>query len=371
MSDLRYPFLDLGKANIDDAEALKAAACRVIDSGRYIGGEECAAFEGELAAYTGTDYAVGVSNGLDALRLILRAYIQMGRLMPGDEVIVPANTYIASVLAITDAGLSPVFVDASYSTLNIDTSLIEKAITPKTKSIMTVHLYGRPAYDDTMRSLVDKYNLLLVEDNAQAIGADFEGVKTGALGHAAAFSFYPTKNIGAIGDAGAVTTNDPGLARAVRALANYGSDKRYHNIYAGFNCRLDPVQAAFLRVKMAGIVRETAHRRTLAATYNQAICNDLVGKPLLAKPDNSVWHQYVVTVDNREHFRDYLTSNGVGTDVHYAVPPFKQPCYSQYAHLRFPVTERIAAEVVSLPISKSTSLSDAKAIAGIINSYKL
>ena len=371
MNDLRYPFLDLGKLNADDAEALKAAACRVIDSGRYVGGEECEAFERELAAYTGTDYAIGVSNGLDALRLILRAYILIGRLEPGDEVIVPANTYIASVLAITDAGLTPVFVDASYSTLNIDTSLIEQAITSKTKAIMTVHLYGRPAYDETMRRLVDKYNLLLIEDNAQAIGADFAGVKTGALGHAAAFSFYPTKNIGAIGDAGAVTTNDAELAGAVRALANYGSDKRYHNIYAGFNCRLDPIQAAFLRVKLAGIDCEAARRRQLVSVYNQFICNDLIGKPLIESPDNSVWHQYVVKVTDREHFRNYLTANGVGSDVHYAVPPYKQPCYSRYAKLQFPITERIAAEVVSLPTSKSTSLSDAEAIAGIINSYKI
>lgn len=369
MSKLKYPFLDLGTVNAAYADGLKAAACRVIDSGRYVGGGECEAFEKQLARHTGTKYAVGVSNGLDALRLILRAYMALGKLAKGDEVIVPANTYIATVLAITDAGLTPVFVDADLSTLNIDTSLIERAVTPRTRAIVTVHLYGRPAYDDVMASVARRHGLLIIEDNAQAIGADVDGTKTGALGDAAAFSFYPTKNVGAIGDAGAVTTNDNALADAVRALANYGSDTRYHNIYQGFNCRLDPIQAAFLRLKLDDIDTETRHRRALAAIYDAEIGNALVGKPRLNAPDNCVWHQYVVRVGNRDKFRTYLTANGVGSDVHYAVPPYLQPCYKQYSHLHFPVTEQLAAEVVSLPISRCTGADDARAIAAIINAY--
>ena len=284
MSKLKYPFLDLGTVNAAYADGLKAAACRVIDSGRYVGGGECEAFEEQLARHTGTKYAVGVSNGLDALRLILRAYMALGKLAPGDEVIVPANTYIATVLAITDAGLTPVFVDADLSTLNIDTSLIERAVTPRTRAIMTVHLYGRPAYDEVMASVARQHGLLIIEDNAQAIGADVDGTRTGALGDAAAFSFYPTKNVGAIGDAGAVTTNDRALADAVRALSNYGSDSRYHNIYEGFNCRLDPIQAAFLRLKLDDIDTETKHRRALAAIYDAEIDNALVGKPYSPLP---------------------------------------------------------------------------------------
>lgn len=369
MSKLRYPFLDLGTVNAAYADGLKAAACRVIDSGRYVGGAECEAFEEQLARHTGTKYAVGVSNGLDALRLLLRAYMALGELAKGDEVIVPANTYIATVLAITDAGLSPVFVDADFKTLNIDTSLIEKAVTPRTRAIMTVHLYGRPAYDAEMVAVAGRHGLLIIEDNAQAIGANVGDVKTGALGDAAAFSFYPTKNVGALGDAGAVTTNDKGLADAVRALSNYGSDTRYHNIYEGFNCRLDPVQAAFLRLKLDDIDTETKYRRELAAIYDAEIANPLIIKPLINNPDNCVWHQYVVRATNRDKFRSYLAENGVGSDVHYAVPPYLQPCYSQYSHLHFPVTEQLASEIVSLPISRCTSAGDAHDIATIINSY--
>ena len=255
----RYPFLDLGTVNAEYADALKAAACRVIDSGRYVGGPENEAFEKELADATGTAFAIGVSNGLDALRLIFKAYIALGRLNPGDEVLVPANTYIASVLAITDSGLSPVFVEPDPTTLNLDTSLIEQAVTPHTRAILTVHLYGRACYDRAMAEAAHKHGLIIVEDNAQAIGADAEyrsphgTTRTGSLGDAAAFSFYPTKNIGALGDAGAVTTSDPDLASAVRALANYGSTSRYHNVYEGYNCRLDPIQAAFLRAKLPHI----------------------------------------------------------------------------------------------------------------------
>ena len=266
MSELKYPFLELGTVNAPYKEALKAAAARVIDSGRYVGGAENEAFESELAAHTGTRYAVGVSNGLDALRLIFKAYIGLGRLREGDAVIVPANTYIASVLAVTDAGLRPVFAEPCSATLNLDTSRLEEVYTPDVKAVLTVHLYGRACYDTVLDDFAHRHELIVVEDNAQAIGAEACGFgRTGSLGHAAAFSFYPTKNVGAVGDAGAVTTSDKELADTVRALANYGSDRRYHNIYQGYNCRLDPIQASFLRIKLAHIDAETAHRRSIAA----------------------------------------------------------------------------------------------------------
>ncbi len=375
MSELKYPFLDLGVINAPFAGALKEAAARVIDSGRYVGGGECADFEAALAAHTGTAYAVGVSNGLDALRLIFKSYIELGRLSKGDAVMVPANTYIASVLAITDSGLTPVFVEPDALTHNLDTSRLEAAMTPAVKAILTVHLYGRPCYDEALASFAARHGLIIVEDNAQAIGADAATpsprgtTRTGSLGDAAAFSFYPTKNLGALGDAGAVTTNDEELARTVRALANYGSDTRYHNIYQGYNCRLDPVQAAFLLAKLPYLERETAHRRRLAAIYDSEIDNPAVHKPLVDDPDRAVWHQYVLTVEERDAFRQYLADNGVGTDIHYAVPPHKQPCYIAFAELQLPVTEYLASRVVSIPISSGTSEADARAIAGIINRF--
>lgn len=374
MAATKFPFLNLGAINEVFKADLKAAAERVIDSGRYIGGEECTAFERELAVLTGTPYCVGVSNGLDALRLIFKAYIELGRLEPGDEVIVPANTYIASVLAISDCGLMPVFVDADINTLNINTSLIENAITPRTKAILTVHLYGRAAYDDTMRDIVERHNLILVEDNAQAIGAQAHATSpygtyaTGSLGEAAAFSFYPTKNLGALGDAGAVTTHSKELAETVRALANYGSDHRYHNIYKGYNCRLDPIQAAFLRDKLPSLdAVETEHRRAAARLYNETLNNSHITKPQY--DDFAVWHQYVLLVDNRDRFCKYLDDNGVGWDIHYATPPHRQPCYSEYGGIHVPLTDYIADHCISIPISSGTPLAHIAAIAEIINAY--
>ncbi len=376
MSSMKYPFLDLGLINAPFAAALKAVAARLVDSGRYIGGSEVADFERELAAHTGTDYCVAVSNGLDALRLIFKAYIQLGQLAPGDEVLVPANTYIASVLAVTDSCLIPVFVEPNPETLNLDTTLIESAITPRTKAILTVHLYGRACYDKHLADAVLRHGLLVVEDNAQAIGADAEypsargTLRTGSLGDAAAFSFYPTKNLGALGDAGAVTTNDATLASAVRALANYGSDVRYHNIYEGYNCRLDPIQAAFLRVKLPMLTVEIEHRRKLASIYNELINNPVVIKPLVSADDTCVWHQYVVQSQYRDELRTYLTEHGVGTDINYPLPPHKQPCYARYSHLQLPIAERLGAEVFSLPISSCTSPDDVRAIAQIINEFR-
>lgn len=376
MAELQYPFLDLYVVNEPVLEQLKAAAARVIDSGRYIGGTEVESFETRLAIETGVEFAVGVSNGLDALRLIFRAYIQMGRLSEGDQVIVPANTYIASILAITDAGLKPVLVEPDVRTMNLDTSLIEKSITPRTKAILTVHLYGRACYDEILATVARKHNLIVVEDNAQAIGASAEypsptgTLLTGSLGDAAAFSFYPTKNVGALGDAGVVSTNDSQLAATVRALANYGSDRRYHNIYQGFNCRLDPIQTAMLNVKLDYMPQQTEHRRKIAAIYQKHIQNPAVVKPLIDNPDRCVWHQYVIQCKGRDELAKYLHANGVGTDIHYAVPPHMQPCYVHLEHGPLPITEQLAATVLSLPVSTATSEDDAQAISQIINRFE-
>lgn len=372
-----YRFLDMNRLTAPYLDALRAAADRVITDGPYIGGGEVAALESDLRALTGTAHAVGVSNGLDALRLIFRAYIELGVMAPGDEVIVPANTYVASVLAVTDCGLTPVFVEPSIDTLNLDTALIEQAITPRTRAILPVHLYGRACWDVTLADIARRYNIKIVEDNAQAIGAQAHtpglhgSHATGALGDAAAFSFYPTKNIGALGDAGAVTTDDTELANAVRALANYGSDRRYHNIYRGYNCRLDPIQAAFIRVKLADIDNVNAGRRANAAVYNRLVCNPLITPPSVGADDTAmVWHQYTILTNHRDALRQYLDSRGVQTDIHYATPPHRQPCYAQYSSLNLPVTDRIADSIVSLPIATATPDEIAE-ISAIINEFKL
>ena len=376
---MRYPFLNLADANRPYMEEMAEAAARVIRSGRYVGGAENEAFEKCLAEMTGTRFAIGVSNGLDALRLILRAYVELGEMKPGDEVIVPANTYIASVLAITDAGLTPVLVDADITTMNIDMSRIEQAVTTRTRAIMTVHLYGRVAWDRRMVEIARKYSLKIIEDCAQAIGARATvaglngGIYAGALGDAGAFSFYPTKNIGAVGDAGAVTTDDERLAATVRALANYGSDRRYHNIYCGYNCRLDPIQAAMLMVKLPHTANENADRFARALAYSRTIRHPNVITPLLSQQvTDNVWHQYVIRVTDgrRDEMKAQLEAAGVATDIHYAVPPHRQPCYASLHHGNLPVTELLASEILSLPIGPSTSVKDAAEIGEIINSIK-
>ncbi|MDO4511237.1 MAG: DegT/DnrJ/EryC1/StrS family aminotransferase [Bacteroidales bacterium] len=371
-----YKFLDLGLANKHLEDELKQAACRVIESGWYLHGPETKSLEKELAEMCGTKHCIGVSNGLDALRLIFKAYIHMGKLHEGDKVIVQANTYIASVLSITDNGLIPVLCEPSESTLNIDSSKVEALIDDDVKAIMVVHLYGTPCWDEKLRAITEKHHLLVIEDNAQAIGAKAEAVGinghniTCGLGHASAISFYPTKNLGALGDAGAVLTSDETLAAAVKALANYGSDRRYHNIYQGYNCRLDEIQAAMLRVKLRHLDEETERRNKIAATFSQHITNPLVVTPCIFPGMVQVWHQYVVRVQNRDAFRDYLLSNGIHTDVHYATPPHKQPCYAEMAYCQFPITEKMASEVVSLPIASPISIDDAIAIADVINKFQ-
>ena len=384
MSAAKYPFLNLADANEPWLDDMAQAAERVIRSGRYVGGEEVAKFEQELAAYLNVPYVVGLSNGLDALRLALRAYVLLGKLHAGDDVIVPANTYIATVLAITDAGLNPVLAEPDPATLNLDTARLEEYLTDKTRAIMPVHLYGRTVWDENLVAFVKRHNLIVVEDAAQSIGSRatqarglYASNHSGALGHAGAFSFYPTKNIGAIGDAGALATNDADLAAAVRALANYGSDKRYHNIYQGFNCRLDPIQAAMLRVKLPFTDEENANRFSKALAYHRTIGNPLVVKPLITEQviDN-VWHQYIIRVlDNmRDAFRQELLKRGIETDIHYATPPHCQPCYANLPFCQsanFPVTDLLASQVLSLPIARGTTVADAAEIAKIINEITL
>ena len=373
---IKYPFLDLGRVNEPFLPAIRRAVERVLADGRYIGGNEVEAFERELAAFTGTRHAVGTSNGLDAIRLILRAYMEMGRLKAGDEVIVPSNTFIASVLPVTDCGLTPRFAEPDPSTHNLDPEAVEAAIGPRTRAVITVHLYGRISYSERLAETAKKHGLLLIEDSAQAIGAISAVAgpggsrRAGALGDAAAFSFYPTKNTGALGDAGAVTTDDDELARTVRMLRNYGSERSYHHEMSGLNCRLDSIQAAILREKLPMTDAENAARRATAAVYGSEIRNSHVILPADTGSD-CVWHQYVVRVADRDGFRRFLLDRGVETSVHSPVPTHRQPCYKDYAGLALPVADRLASEVVSLPIApRCTGTDDAREIAEIINSYR-
>jgi dTDP-4-amino-4,6-dideoxygalactose transaminase len=350
------PFLDLKKINAQYAEELKAAAAEVIDSGWYLMGKQLEAFEAELSDYIGCKHVVGTANGLDALRLIIRAYKEMGMFSEGDEIIVPANTYIASLLAITDNGLKPVLVEPDIQTYNLDFTKIEPKITPKTKAIMVVHLYGQVCWGEELEQLAEKYQLKIIEDNAQAIGAWWGDKKTGNLGDAAGFSFYPGKNLGALGDGGAVSTNDAELAEIVRALGNYGSRKKYHNDYQGLNSRLDEIQAAFLRVKLKYIDRENAQRNKIAALYLKEISNQELILPIpssLIAPDkpSHVWHLFVIRTKKRDELQRYLLKQGVQTLIHYPVPPHLQKAYKYLEHESLAITEKIHKQVLSLPMS--------------------
>lgn len=380
MKSYRFPFLDLGEINRGYYSGLCEAAERVIASGRYIGGEEVERLECEMAEMCRAPYAVGVSNGLDALRLIMTAWVETGLLSRGDGVIVAANTYIASILAIIHSGLRPVLVDPDEKTLNLSAEGVEKACMTDegVKAVMPVHLYGRVAWDKDLREIVTRKELFVIEDAAQAIGAIAPGPglfgsrHAGALGHAGAFSFYPTKNIGALGDGGIVVTHSKRMADTVRALANYGKTSQYHNEYAGFNCRLDPLQAAMLRVKLGDTRNVNARRFERAVAYNNVISHPLVIKPeITPQLTDQVWHQYVVRIPEgrRDRMRLYLADNGVETALHYPVPPHCQPCLRSFLHSPLPVTEKLASEILSLPISDCTPVADAAAIGRIINSF--
>lgn len=372
-----YPFLDLGRVNQPFMGDLQQAALRVVRSGRYIGGEEVERLESELAALHQAPFAVAVANGLDALRLSLRAAVITGRLREGDKVMVPANTYIASILAITDAGLAPLLVDPDEHTMCLTGEIVAGHITPDVKALMPVHLYGRVAWDTLMAETAMRHDLWVIEDGAQSIGATaavpglYSSRRSAALGHAGALSFYPTKNVGALGDAGAVITHDPELARTVRALANYGCDRRYHNILQGFNSRLDPIQAAMLRVKLHYLESINADRFALATAYHNTIDNPRVTKPVMSgSVTDCVWHQYVIGCEHRDELRAYLAAHGVETDIHYPIPPHMQPCYCDLPHGSLPITESLAGRIISLPITPGcTSVSDAAAISQIINQF--
>lgn len=362
-------FLDLQKVTEKYSTEIHKAVSRVVDSGWYLQGKENELFEKNFANYIGTDYCVGVGNGLDALIWIYRAYIELGVMQPGDEVIVPANTFIASILAITENGLKPVFVEPRLDTLEIDDEQIELAITKRTKSVLIVHLYGRCAYTERIGALCQKYNLKLVEDNAQAHGCCFGGRKTGSLGDAAGHSFYPGKNIGAFGDAGAVTTNDKELSDTIRALANYGSTRKYVFKYVGRNSRLDEIQAAVLNVKLGHLDEDNAHRQMIANYYYDHILNPLIKLPQRLPNANNVYHVFPILCEKRDELQAFLMEHGVQTLIHYPIPPHKQECYKKWNHLSLPITEQIHQQELSLPISPVMEIEEAEELVRIINMF--
>jgi len=369
------PFLDLKAINAQYRDELVEASAKIIDSGWYIHGNECKAFEQEFAQFCGTKHCIGVANGLDALTLIIRAYKEMGIMQEGDEIIVPANTYIASILAISENGLTPVLVEPDIETYNIDPKRIEEKLTTKTKAIMAVHLYGQAAAMDAINAIAKKHSLKVIEDSAQAHGAMLDGKRTGNLGDASGFSFYPGKNLGALGDGGAVTTNDDDLASTIRALGNYGSHKKYENLYQGINSRLDEMQAALLRVKLKHLDSETDRRREIADYYINNIKNNKIIFPItnhelqITNDKAHVWHLFVIRTDDREQLQKYLLENGVQSMIHYPIPPHQQQAYPDWNTLTFPITEKIHAEVLSLPISPVQTLEQTKQITALLNGY--
>lgn len=344
-------FLDLQKVTAKYSNEIHAAVQRVVDSGWYLQGRENENFERHYSEYIGTKHTVGVANGLDALIWILRGYIELGVMKPGDEVIVPANTYIATILAITENGLRPVLVEPDINTYQIDDSLIEEKITDRTKAVCIVHLYGQCAYTDKIGDICKKYGLKLIEDNAQAHGCIHHGKKTGSIGDAAGHSFYPGKNLGALGDAGAVTTDDDELAEVIRSLANYGSSRKYVFKYTGRNSRLDELQAAILDVKLKHLDEDIQRRKDVAKYYIENIKNPKVILPNVFDWDQHVFHIFTIRCEERDRLQRYLEENGVGTNIHYPIPPHKQECYRDWNSLSFPITEKIHEEELSLPMS--------------------
>ena len=364
-------FLDLKKITQQYADEIHEAVSRVTDSGWYLQGKENELFEQEYSSYIGTKYCVGCANGLDALTLIYRAYKEMGLLQAGDEVIVPANTYIASILAITDNGLVPVLVEPKAETLEIDDDQIERHITERTRSIMIVHLYGRCAYTNRIGEICSKHGLLLVEDNAQAHGCrTADGKRTGSIGDAAGHSFYPGKNLGALGDGGAVTTNNQQLAETVRTLANYGSSRKYVFKYAGRNSRLDEIQAAVLRVKLAHLDDDNNHRRNIAQRYIDNINTPLIRLPKTMYEGGNVFHQFPVFCERRDELQQYLHDNNVQTLIHYPIPPHKQECYSDWNAMSLPITEQLHQQELSLPISQVMTFDEADEVVRLVNRFK-
>lgn len=363
-------FLDLQQINARHRDALIQKSVDLIDSGWYIQGKMVTDFEQELALYIGAKHAIGVANGLDALILILRGCLELGYLKKGDEVLVPANTYIASILAISETGLVPVLVEPDPETYNISGVELEKSVTSKTRAVLNVHLYGRVSWSEELEALLKKHNLLCIEDNAQAIGAHYGNRKTGNLGLAAGFSFYPGKNLGCLGDGGAVTTNDDELARIIRVLGNYGSQKKYQNLVKGVNSRLDELQAGYLSVKLPFLNEENGVRRTIAERYVKGITNPKIKLPVIPVDETEhVWHLFVIRTDERTKLQEYLLEKGIQTMIHYPIPPHKQEAYSEWNDQVFPLTERIHEEVLSLPMSHVLTDQEIETIIDAVNSF--
>ena len=349
------PFLNVREVNARYADELKAAAARVIDSGWYVLGDELEAFEREFAAYCGVRHAVGVGNGLDALSLILRGYKELGALEEGDEIIVPGNTFIASFLAITENRLVAVPVEPDPASFNMTPACVEAAIGPRTRAIMAVHLYGQLADMPALVALAQRHKLLLIEDAAQAHGAMSGGRKAGAFGDAAAFSFFPTKNLGALGDGGAVVTDNALLAKRIAALRNYGSDVKYHHLFQGLNSRLDEMQAALLRVKLRYLDEDIARRRRVACRYREGILHSHIELPAVAREEQHAWHLFVVRCPYRDALKHHLQAHGIQSQVHYPIPPHRQPAYACLREIHLPLTEQLHDEILSLPMGPTLS----------------
>jgi dTDP-4-amino-4,6-dideoxygalactose transaminase len=364
-------FLDLQCINRKYSEELKSVACEVIDSGRYISGNKLKEFETNFSNYIHTKHTIGVANGLDALRIIIRGYIELGIFNEGDEIIVPANTFIASILAISENRLIPILVEPSIETYNIDITLIEKSITNRTKAIMVVHLYGQACWSEEIGTLAEKYNLKIIEDCAQSIGAEWNGKKTGTLGDVAAFSFYPGKNLGALGDAGAISTNCDKLNDVVRAIGNYGSEKKYIHTYKGFNSRLDELQAAFLSVKLKYIDEDNSRRIEIANYYIDNIKQTKVILPSYNRLqyNSHVFHLFVIRTERRDALQNYLESCHVQTLIHYPIAPHKQNAYKELSYLSLPISEKIHEEVMSLPISQAMTNCEVEYVVEKMNKY--
>jgi dTDP-4-amino-4,6-dideoxygalactose transaminase len=365
------PFLDLQKLNSKYQDSIKAQVLKVIDSGQYILGEQVEKFEEEFSRYCLVKNTIGVANGLDALRLILSGYKELGIFSEGDEIIVPANTYIASIIAISNVGLRPILIEPNIDSYNIDPSLIEEKVTPKTKAILAVHLYGRCANMFEINKIADQFNLKVIEDSAQAHGAIYNDRKTGDLGDASGFSFYPGKNLGCFGDGGCVTTNDNELSNVIRALGNYGSHKKYQNTYKGLNSRLDEIQAAILRVKLRGLDKDSNLRRKIAKNYFYNINNANIILPIYpaGNPKSHVWHLFTIRTKNRNGLQNYLKENGVQTMIHYPIPPHKQDAYQELRHLDLPITEKIHNEILSLPLHPNLEEKSVSKIIELINNF--
>jgi len=364
-------FLNLKAVNAQYEEELKIVCARVIDSGWYIMGQELIDFEQRFASFCGTKHAIGVANGLDALILILRAWKEQGKIQDGDEIIVQANTYIASILAITANNLTPVLVEPDPNTFNLSVEGVNAAITSKTKVILPVHLYGQLSPMPEIMDIANKNGLLVLEDCAQSHGAHLDGQKAGNWGHAAGFSFYPGKNLGALGDAGAITTNDSELAEVLKALRNYGSHKKYENIYVGINSRLDEIQAAMLNVKLKYIENETVRRQEIATQYLNKIKNKLVKLPSVSHPSAHVWHLFVVQCENRLSLQNWLEKNEVQSLIHYPIPPHKQKAYAEMNNVSLPLTEYIHEHVLSIPLDPTMSQNDIDKVIKVLNEYTL